>query len=106
MTEKEKKLLSALGICAKAGGIIFGVPLICEAMRKGGAKRPRIVVEASDTSDNTHKRITDKCAYYKVKHYRLSSDSEALSTALGKSGVVAAVAVTDEQLTILVEKNL
>lgn len=106
MTEKEKKLLSSLGICAKAGKVIFGVPLICEAMRKDGAKRPLIVVEASDTSENTHKRITDKCAYYNVKHCRISVDSEALAAALGKISVVAAVAVTDEQLTILVEKNL
>ena len=106
MTEKERKLLSALGICAKAGGLIFGVPLICEAMRKGGSKRPRAVIEAADTSENTHKRITDKCAYYNVKYYRISVGSDELSAALGKSGVVAAVALTDEQLTVLVEKNL
>ena len=106
MTENEKKLLSALGICAKAGGLIFGVPLICEAMRHGGKKRPLMVIEASDSSENTHKKITDKFAYYKIKHYRISVGSEMLSTALGKSGVVAAVALTDEHLTILVEKNL
>ena len=106
MTEKEKKLLSALGICAKAGGVIFGVPMICEAMRRGGAKRPLLVIEASDTSANTSKRISDKCSYYKTKHHKISVDSETLSASLGKSGLVAAVAVTDPHLTILVEKNL
>ena len=32
----EKKFLSSLGLCARAGKVIFGVPMICEAMKKGG----------------------------------------------------------------------
>ena len=58
----ERKVLSLLGLCVRAGKVIFGVPMICEAMRKGGAAKPCAVFEASDTSDNTHKRISDKCA--------------------------------------------
>ena len=54
-----------------------------------------IVIEASDTSENTHKRISDKCIYYKVKHIRIESTCENLGRAVGKSAV-AAVAVADE----------
>ena len=32
----EKKLLSALGLCARARKITVGVPMICDAMKKGG----------------------------------------------------------------------
>ena len=65
------RLLSTLGLCVKAGKVIFGVPMVCEAMRKGGKNAPVLVLEAADTSDNTHKKISDKCNYYNTKHIRL-----------------------------------
>ena len=34
--ENEKKLLGALGLCARARKLVFGVPMICEAMKSGG----------------------------------------------------------------------
>lgn len=105
LSEKNKKLLAALGMSVKAGGIVFGVPMICEALgsqKKG--RYPLIVFEASDTSDNTHKRICDKCAFYGVRHVRLEIDGETLSEALGKRSMLGAVALTDENLLRLVEK--
>ncbi len=102
----EKKLLSALGLCARAGKIIIGAPMVCDAMKNFGQKHPKIVFEAADTSENTHKRISDRCGYYKVRHIRLSCSGTALATAVGKSSSVAAVAVTDEQLCRLTEKYL
>lgn len=102
----EAKLLSSLGLCARAGAVVIGVPLICTAMKKGGAKAPKTVFEASDSSDNTHKRISDRCAFYGVKQIRLGCDGMALAAALGKSSPVAAVAVTDENLCRLAEKYI
>ena len=101
-----KKLLSSLGLCVKAGKTVFGVPMICEAMRKGGRGMPKLVIEAADTSENTHKKINDKCAYYKVRCERIGADGETLAKALGKTGVIAAVAVTDERLCEVVIKNI
>ena len=106
MNEDQKKLLSALGLCVRAGRAIFGVPMICEAMRKGGAQKPVTVFEASDTSDNTHKRVTDKCGFYNVKHIRLECDGETLAAALGKTSSLAAVAVTDKNMSEMVEKHI
>ena len=97
----EKNILGIIGLCRGAGRAIIGVPMICEALAKqAGKKRPggeigMIVVEASDTSENTHKRITDKCAFYNVKHVRLEADCLALGRAVGKSGAVGAVAIND-----------
>ena len=105
ISEKNKKLLAALGMSVKAGGVIFGVPMICEAMasqKKG--KYPLIVFEVSDTSENTHKRICDKCAFYGVRHVRLEIDGMTLSEALGKRSMLGAVALTDQNLCRLVEK--
>ena len=100
------RILSSLGLCARARKLIFGVPMICDALRKGGAAAPLAVFEASDTSDNTHKRLSDKCAYYGARLIRLECDGETLAAALGKSAVLAAVAVTDKNMLAMVEKNI
>ena len=104
----EKKLLSVLGLCAKAGSLVFGVPQICEVLAgsKKKGKYPLLVIEAGDTSENTHKRISDKCAYYKVEHIRLRTDGATLAHALGKTSMLAAVAITDENLCRLAQKNI
>ncbi|MBQ9086483.1 MAG: ribosomal L7Ae/L30e/S12e/Gadd45 family protein [Clostridia bacterium] len=104
--DHEARLLSGLGLCVRAGKVIFGVPMICDAMRKGGSGMPVLVLEAADTSENTHKRITDKCVFYQVKHVRLGCSGATLATALGKTSFLAAVAVTDAGMTGLVEKYL
>ena len=99
----ERGLLGVIGLCRGAGRAVIGTPMVCEALRKGA--REVIVIEASDTSDNTHKKITDKCAYYKVKHVRIESDSLTLGAAVGK-GAVAAVMINDAGFCRAVEKKL
>ena len=90
----DKRIVGSLGLCAKAGKLIFGVPMVVEAMQKG--KPVFLVLESCDTSAGTHKRIGDKCAYYRVETVRLDCDGVALAHAVGKSSSLAAVAVTDE----------
>ena len=102
MKETEIRALSYLGLAVRAGRAIIGVPLTCQALKKaqnGGEKQPLIVIEAANTSENTHKRIADRTAYYGVPVVRLSLDSEALATAVGKrGGAVGDVCVTDQNL--------
>lgn len=96
MQKGEKDLLLMIGICRGAGATIIGVPMICDELRRRGEGYAHIMVfEASDTSENTHKKITDKCSFYKVKHIRLTCDCVTLGHAVGK-GAVAAVAVMGE----------
>lgn len=102
----EAKLLSSLGLCVRAGKVIFGVPMIVEAMRRGGRGAPVIVLEASDTSENTHKRITDKCTHYGVEHLRLLTDGATLASALGKTGSLGAVAVCDGGMRRMLDSHL
>ncbi len=96
-----QKLLSALGLCKKAGKLICGTPLICDALK--GAKKPYAVIMAGDNSENTQKRLRDKCSFYGVELIRIEIDGNSLSGAVGKSGRVSAVAVTDENLYRLVK---
>ncbi len=99
-----EKLLASLGLCRKAGKLICGTPLVCDAL--GSGKKPFLVVCASDNSENTAKRLRDKCAFYGVPLVLSSVEGEALARALGKGARVAAVAVTDQNLCRLVNAAL
>lgn len=104
--ESPDKLLRSLGLCARAGALIFGTSMVCEAMRAKGKKKPLVVFEAGDTSAATHKRLTDKCTYYGVRHVRLPHTGAVLAAALGKSASLAAVAVCDENFCRMLNAQL
>ncbi len=105
---KSEKLLHAIGLCAKAGALVVGTPMICEALKntKNTRKRVLLILSASDNSDNTAKRLRDRSNYYGVALHILEANGEALGRAIGKIGHVAAVAITDENLCRLVQKHL
>ena len=98
----DNRILSSLGLCSKAGKLIFGVPMIIEAMQKG--KRIYLVLEAGDTSDNTHKKITDKCSFYGVEKIKLEFDGGTIASAVGKTSSLAAIAITDEGFYKMITK--
>ena len=100
-TVSNNKFLPTLGLCAKAGKLICGTDLICSELH-GGNKKIKLVLEASDTSDNTHKKITDKCRYYSIQHIKTEFNAITLGRAVGKSRPVAAAAVTDAELCKLI----
>ena len=95
--------LRALGLCRRAGALVCGTPMIITALRS--AKRPILVVAANGISEGTRKKLTDKCAYYETPLVTVDADGEELAAAVGKSGFLAAVAVTDENLAKLVNKS-
>ena len=97
-------LLHALGLCARARALVMGTPMVCDAMRT--AKKPTLVLVASDASDNTKKRLADKCAYYGVPLVTLPQISTDLAHAVGKASGLAAVGLTDENLCRLVRGAL
>ena len=99
-----REALFALGLCAKAGKLVYGVPMVCEALKK--QKAVMAVISAADNSPNSAKRLSDRCTYYGVPLYTLNIDGDTLSTAVGKSGRLAALAVTDQNLWQLVFSKL
>ena len=102
MNENVKKLLTTVGLAAKARAIVCGTEQICDALRNG-KKKPLLVIEAVDTSENTHKRLNDKCSYYGVRLQRIEADTVALGYSVGKRAAVAAVGITDEGICRAIE---
>lgn len=98
------RLLGAIGLCRKAGKMICGVPLICTEMRKKG--QIHAVLAAADASDNTKKKLNDKCKFYGVPLIFLPYTAEQLAAAVGKDAPIGAVAITDERLMQSVRNHL
>lgn len=98
--DREERALGLLGLAARAGRVIAGIPLICTALQKGKKeKTPVLVLLAADASQNTQKRVTDRTAYYGVPLVRLSLDCATLAQRVGKrDGAVAAVGITEPNL--------
>ena len=101
MSAPQSKLLSTLGLCARARGLVTGTPMVCDAMRASAAKGRQTVLAvlvASDASDNTKEKLTSKCSYYSVPLYCPEITVADMGRAVGKSGLVAAVGITHEEL--------
>ena len=103
-SDANREALFALGLCAKAGKLVYGVPMVCEALKK--QKAVVAVFSAADNSPNSAKRLSDRCTFYGVPLYTLDIDGDTLSGAVGKSGRLAALAVTDQNLCKLVLSKL
>ena len=99
-----EKTLRALGLCRKAGKLIVGTDAVCAAL--AGGQKPCAVCAAADNSENTGKKLRDKCGFYGVKLIWLPVSGERLAHAIGKNARCAAVAVTDENLCGLVVSTL
>lgn len=106
--EEEEKILALVGFAVRAGDVTFGVPLTLEALRAGTrGKKPLVIIESSDTSPNTHKRIADKAAFYGVPAVRLTVDGEKLAHAVGRRGrTLGAVGVCEKHLAAAILAKL
>ena len=84
-----------LGMARKAGRLVMGTDIVMKAMAH---KNPPVflVLASEGASDNTKKRISDRCLYYNVKRYTVPQTPDELSHLLGKTGAVCCIGVTDE----------
>lgn len=85
------KVLSMLGLACKAGKLVGG-EFSVEKSVKGG--KAFMVVIAGDVSENTKKKFTNMCAYYKVP-LCMYGTKESLGQATGKD-YRASLAIQDE----------
>lgn len=95
---EKRKFLSSLGLCRRAGKLQVGTEAVLLALRKG---RAAFVFLASDVSDNTRKKLTSSCAYYKTPLKEACHTMSELSDALGTTYNVAAVAVEKGEIAHL-----
>ncbi|WP_163101543.1 YlxQ family RNA-binding protein [Peribacillus alkalitolerans] len=83
--------MSLLGLANRARKLISGEELVIKEVRNGKAK---LVILSNDASNNTEKKITDKCSYYNVPVVKVE-DRTQLGHAIGKDARVV-IAVLDE----------
>lgn len=98
---KTDKVLGMIGLAQKAGKVVSGEFMTEGAIKDGSAK---LVIIASDVSENTRKKFSNSCSYYHVP-YREYSDKETLGHAMGKE-FRASLAVTDEGLAQAIWKKM
>ncbi len=94
------KALGMLGMAMRARKLNTGDAVI-EDIRN---KKARVVIIAKDASENTKKKITDKCHFYNVEYYFVESGDE-LTRAIGKHNCKA-VSVVDEGFAKSLRKSL
>ena len=75
------RLLSFLGICMRAGAMIYGAETVEKAIREGKAQ---LLLYASDTSENSLKRVLNAAGDRDVPVRRLPCLKDELSFALGR----------------------
>ncbi len=88
----KSKFLMMLGLCRKAGCMIMGTPMVTKFLPKA---QIITVFYSSDASDNTKKKIKDKCSFYGTPCIETDILSEELAHAVGKTGALSAVGITD-----------
>lgn len=94
------KVLSRLGLATRAGKLISGEEVVLKAIRSGEAK---LVLLAGDASDNTTKKISDKCTSYQVP-LLVGFTRFELGSAVGKPERVL-FAVTDRGFADMLAKG-
>ena len=87
------RLAGCLGLCRRAGKAFIGADLCAEAIKKG---KTRLVILASDVAPNTEKKIAAVAAHHSVRVAKGDLTREELAHAVGKTGPVGAVAVSEE----------
>ena len=84
-----------LGIARKAGRTVIGTDLVMKAL-SGTTPAIYMVLASNGASDNTKKRISDRCLYYHVKQYNIPHTPDELSHLLGKTSAVCCIGITDK----------
>ncbi|MCI8298832.1 MAG: 50S ribosomal protein L7ae [Lachnospiraceae bacterium] len=95
------RILSMLGLAAKAGKVASGEFSTEKAVKSGKAF---LVIVSQEASENTKKMFRNMCSYYKVPIY-LYAPKEALGNAIGKR-FRASLAVLDQGFARSLEEKL
>ena len=88
---QNSKVLSMLGLAAKAGKVASGEFSTEKEVKSG---RAALVIVADDASDNTKKKFKNMCDFYHVPIY-FYKDKDTLGHAMGKQ-FRASLAILDE----------
>lgn len=94
------KIYSYLGLSMRAGKLITGDEGVLKAVRAGEAK---LVIVASDASENTIKKFKDKCFSYRVPCVQFGL-REKLNNSIGKSNRIV-IAIIDDGFAKMIQNE-
>lgn len=86
MSNNMQKQLNLCGLAMRAKLLVSGEETVLDKIRK---KQVKLVIVATDCSENTKKKLSDKCFYYKVSYIEMFTMIE-ISSAIGKKRAVIA----------------
>lgn len=98
---KQNKILSLVGLATKTGKTASGEFSTEKSVKEGKAC---LVIVSVESSDNTKKKFTNMCTFYKVPMYLYGTKDE-LGAAMGKE-FRASLAVNDRGLAEAIRKQL
>ena len=98
----KKNTVGVIGLAARARGIVIGTNQVLEAIR---GRKAKLVLIASDASDNTKKTLKDKSSYYNARLEEIDITTDELGRAVGHNNT-AAIAFTDENFIKAYKKSL
>ena len=89
----QDRIINAFGLAMRAGKCVLGTEMCVENIRN---KKAKLVVAASDLSDNTIKRLSDSCNYHNVELIFVGADKIELGKKLGKNNGTSSAAILDD----------
>ena len=95
------KALNTIGICKCANKISYGETLIKDIKNHS----VEIVVICENTSDNSKKKIIDKCNYYNCD-YVIAFTQEEIIRVISRNDPVSAIGIKDSNLAKKFKENL
>lgn len=95
------KALNTVGICKCANKVSYGETLIKDIKHH----TVEIVVICKDTSDNSKKKIMDKCNYYNCD-YVIAFTQDEMKKVLSRIDAVSAIGIKDINLAKKLKENL
>jgi ribosomal protein L7Ae-like RNA K-turn-binding protein len=99
---KQSNILSFLGLAYRGRNLVWGEQPVLSAIRE---KTARIVLVASDASENTVSRIRFRATENDIPVFELTSNKVELGAALGKA-TCASVAITDAGIALSLLERL
>ncbi len=96
------RLLGMMGLAARARKIAAGTEIVTDKIKAG--KGVRLVLIASDVSQNTRKKIVNCCEYYEVEYIQIQYTQNEISDAVGKSCLTSSVAILDRNFSEAIKK--
>ncbi|MBQ8790696.1 MAG: ribosomal L7Ae/L30e/S12e/Gadd45 family protein [Ruminiclostridium sp.] len=89
------RFLSTLGLCRRAGKLIYGFDPVCEEIKSPKSKVCGVAL-AKDISEKTLKEITFTCEKYGTALFKSDAGMDEIKSVLGKrTGIIA---ILDEGL--------